>query len=165
MIGGVIASLLDEIFRRSLAFILISARLAEKVWVIVILFSEPFCSDPLFVTDMGFGEKAKVSRGKPANQSILMVKFSATLSGLQEAERLSDIYAHRKHGRAEFQHISCGHSGGSDGETKEALTDKVGKILYGYLGIAEDLDKLDFETKKRSSVRSKKQIKDIAVAP
>ncbi|XP_075093301.1 uncharacterized protein LOC107788967 [Nicotiana tabacum] len=115
--------------------------------------------------DMGFGEKAKVSRSKLANQSILMVKFSATLSGLQEAERLSDIYAHRKHGRAEFHHISCGHSGSSDGETKEALTDKVGKILYGYLGIAEDLDKLDSETKKRSSVRSKKQIKDIAVAP
>ncbi|MCE0482462.1 hypothetical protein HAX54_041259 [Datura stramonium] len=49
--------------------------------------------------DMGFGEKAKVSRGKPANQSILMVKFSATLSGLEEAVRLSEIYAHRKHGR------------------------------------------------------------------
>lgn len=115
--------------------------------------------------DMGFGEKAKVSRGKPANQSILMVKFSATLSGLEEAVRLCDIYAHRKHGRAEFQRISSGHSGNGDDETKESLTDKVGKILYGYLGIAEDLDKLDFETKKRSSVRSKKQIKDIAVAP
>ncbi|KAF3654949.1 putative pleiotropic drug resistance protein 2-like [Capsicum annuum] len=115
--------------------------------------------------DMGFGEKAKVSRGKPANQSILMVKFSATLSGLEEATRLSDIYAHRKHGREEFQRISSGHSGNNDDETKEPLTDKVGKILYGYLGIAEDLDKVDFETKKRSSVRSKKQIKDIAVAP
>ncbi|KAL3354435.1 hypothetical protein AABB24_018871 [Solanum stoloniferum] len=115
--------------------------------------------------EMGFGEKAKVSRGKPANQSILMVKFSATLSGLEEAVRLCDIYAHRKHGRAEFQRISSGHSGNNDDETKEPLTDKVGKILYGYLGIAEDLDKVDFETKKRSSVRSKKQIKDIAVAP
>ncbi|KAJ8551970.1 hypothetical protein K7X08_028413 [Anisodus acutangulus] len=115
--------------------------------------------------DMGFGEKAKVSRGKPASQSILMVKFSATLSGLEEAERLCDIYAHRKHGRAEFQRISSGHSGSRDDETKEPLTDPVGKILYGYLGIAEDLDKVDFETKKRSSVRSKKQIKDIAVAP
>ncbi|MCD7471218.1 hypothetical protein HAX54_011536 [Datura stramonium] len=115
--------------------------------------------------DMGFGEKAKVSRGKPANQSILMVKFSATLSGLEEAVRLSEIYAHRKHGREEFLRISSGHSGSSEDETKEPLTDKVGKILYGYLGIAEDLDKVDFETKKRSSVRSKKQIKDIAVAP
>ncbi|XP_060169753.1 uncharacterized protein LOC132600542 [Lycium barbarum] len=115
--------------------------------------------------DMGFGEKAKVSRGKPANQSILMVKFSATLSGLEEAERLCDIYAHRKHGRAELQRISSDHSGSIDDETKEPLTDPVGKILYGYLGIAEDLDKVDFETKKRSSVRSKKQIKDIAVAP
>ncbi|CAN4106570.1 unnamed protein product [Withania somnifera] len=115
--------------------------------------------------DMGFGEKAKVSRGKPANQSILMVKFSATLSGLEEAVRLSDIYAHRKHGRTEFERITSGQSGISDHETKEPLTDKVGKILYGYLGIAEDLDKLDFETKRRSSVRSKKQIKDIAIAP
>lgn len=94
-----------------------------------------------------------------------MVKFSATLSGLEEAVRLADIYAHRKHGRPEFQRIGSGHSGNNDDETKEPLTDKVGKILYGYLGIAEDLDKIDFEMKKRSSVRSKKQIKDIAVAP
>ncbi|CAN4119471.1 unnamed protein product [Withania somnifera] len=115
--------------------------------------------------DMGFGEKAKVSCGKPANQSILTVKFSATLSGLEEAVRLCDIYANRKHGRAEFQLISSGDSGNCGDEAKEPLTDKVEKTLYGYLGVAEDLDKLDFETKKRSSVRSKKQIKDIVVAP
>jgi len=153
------------IFRCSIAFILVSASLAKQILALVILFSESFVLILSLFTDMGFGEKAKVSRGKPANQSILMVKFSATLSGLEEAVRLCDIYAHRKHGRAEFQRISSGHSGNNDDETKEPLTDKVGKILYGYLGIAEDLDKVDFETKKRSSVRSKKQIKDIAVAP
>jgi hypothetical protein len=35
-------------------------------------------------------------------------------------------------------------------------------VLYGYLGISIDLDKLDFETKKRCVVKSKKEIKAVA---
>ncbi|KAK6235136.1 XS domain - like 7 [Theobroma cacao] len=107
-----------------------------------------------FLRDMGFGWGiSKVCRGKPANQSIMTVIFHGTFSGLKEAERLHKLYAENKHGRAEFQQINC-----SSGETKKAPLDKVKDVLYGYLGIAGDLDKLDFETKSRALVKSKKEI-------
>ncbi|GLJ45371.1 hypothetical protein SUGI_0955100 [Cryptomeria japonica] len=40
-----------------------------------------------------------------------------------------------------------------------------GKIFYGYTGIAGDLDKVDFDTKKRSLVKSRKDIEAIACDP
>lgn len=100
----------------------------------------------------------KVSRGKPANQSIMVVCYQPTLSGLLEAERLHQYFAENKHGRAELEQRSCPSSRGSSRRTESSLADKVASVLYGYFGIAEDLDKLDFETKKRSVVRSKKEM-------
>ncbi|XP_057484536.1 uncharacterized protein LOC130770911 [Actinidia eriantha] len=115
--------------------------------------------------DMGFGAKIKVCRGKPANQSIMVVKFNSTLSGLQEAEKLHKFYANNKHGRMEFQQINPNGSSSSDGETQKTSANKVEHLLYGYLGIAEDLDKLHFETKKWFYVKSKKGIQEMADAP
>ena len=112
------------------------------------------------IADKGFGRGiSKVCRGKPANQSIMTVIFHGSFSGLQEAERLHKLYAENKHGRAEFQRINC-----SSGETLKVPTDEVEDVLYGYLGIAGDLDKLDFETKSRSIVKSKKEIYAVADA-
>ncbi|PSR89882.1 suppressor of gene silencing like protein [Actinidia chinensis var. chinensis] len=115
--------------------------------------------------DMGFREKIKVCRGRPANQSIMVVKFNGTLSGLQEAEKLHKFYADNKHGRTEFQQINPNGSRSGDGETQKTSANKVEDLLYGYLGIAEDLDKLHFETKKWFYVKSKKGIQEIADAP
>ncbi|XWS52843.1 hypothetical protein CRYUN_Cryun11dG0107100 [Craigia yunnanensis] len=113
-----------------------------------------------FLKDKGFGRGiSKVCRGKPANQSIMTVIFHGSFSGLQEAERLHKLYAENKHGRAEFQRINC-----SSGETLKVPTYEVEDVLYGYLGIAGDLDKLDFETKSRSIVKSKKEIYAVADA-
>lgn len=99
-------------------------------------------------------------RGKPANQSIMTVIFHGTFSGLLKAERLHQLYSDNKHGRAEFQQINC-----NIGQPLKVPTNKVEDVLYGYLGIAGDLDKLDFETKSRSTVKSKKEIYAIAGAP
>ncbi|KAL7115971.1 hypothetical protein ACP275_04G214300 [Erythranthe tilingii] len=85
------------------------------------------------LTEMGFQSILKVSNGEPANQSTMVVKFNATLSGLQEAERLHRNYVQ------------------SSEREKEDL-------LYGHLGIAQDLDKLDFDTKKRCLLKSKNEI-------
>ncbi|CDP06963.1 unnamed protein product [Coffea canephora] len=108
--------------------------------------------------EMGFGDKTKVYRGKPANQSVLVVEFAGRLSGLQEAERLHKVYAGNDHGRAELLRIN------QNGETVSAPVNNMENILYGYLGIAEDLDKLDFDAKRRRVVKSRKAIKDIAEA-
>ncbi|KAF6166055.1 hypothetical protein GIB67_012952 [Kingdonia uniflora] len=108
---------------------------------------------------LGF-TSGKVCRGKPANQSIMVVKYLPTFSGFEEAEKLSKYYTENKQGRTEFQQIKP-----KEDTSGEAKVDKVEDVLYGYMGIAEDLDKLDFETKKRSVVKSKKEIQAIADAP
>ncbi|XXG88162.1 hypothetical protein AAC387_Pa12g0408 [Persea americana] len=114
--------------------------------------------------EMGFRAGSKVCRGKPANHSILVVKFLPTFSGLQEAERLHKYYAENKRGRKEFHQIASDDCI-SSGKVREAPVGKVEELLlYGYMGIAEDLDKLDFETKKRSLVKSRKEIEAIADA-
>ncbi|KAM7496877.1 hypothetical protein LguiA_021291 [Lonicera macranthoides] len=115
--------------------------------------------------DMGLGEKATICRGKPANQSIMVAKFNSTFSGLQEAERLHKFYAETKRGRAELQPMRSSNSSGRNVETRNEFASKAESVLFGYLGLAEDLDKLDFETKKRCFVKSKKEIQDIANAP
>ncbi|ONI01094.1 hypothetical protein PRUPE_6G121100 [Prunus persica] len=111
---------------------------------------------------IGFGGgKTKVCRGKPANQSILVVTFNATFSGLREAERLHKLFAENKHGRVEFHKISSAGLRNSSNGKQELLADEA-NCLYGYLGIAEDLDKLETETKKRCVVKSKREIQAIA---
>ncbi|KAH6793611.1 hypothetical protein C2S52_004088 [Perilla frutescens var. hirtella] len=114
--------------------------------------------------DMGFGSIVKVCNGKPANQSVLLVKFNGTLSGLQEAERFHQSYVESKHGRAEFKQLKS-ESGSSTRGAKVKSSRREDNFLYGYLGIAEDLDKLDFDTKKRSILRSKTKILRIVDAP
>ncbi|KAK4440633.1 hypothetical protein Salat_0398200 [Sesamum alatum] len=113
--------------------------------------------------DMGYGSILKVCNGKPANQSVMLVKFNGTLSGLQEAERFHNTYIKSKHGRAELKQLKSKH-GGSRGRTGAISSDVEETFLYGHLGIAEDLDKLDFDTKKRCILRSKKEILSIADA-
>ncbi|KAK8697744.1 hypothetical protein V6N13_113882 [Hibiscus sabdariffa] len=113
-----------------------------------------------FLRDTGFGQGiSKVCRGKPANQSIMVVIFHGTFSGLRDAERLHNLYVENKHGRDEFLRVNYG-----GGETQKGSLNKVKDVLYGYLGIAGDLDKLDFETKSHSVIKSKKEIYGIADA-
>lgn len=116
-----------------------------------------------FGLDMGFKSILKVCNGKPANQSVMLVKFNGTLSGLREAERFHKSYIKSKHGRVEFKQLKS-ESGSSRGK-KLASSEREDEFLYGYLGIAEDLDKLDFDTKKRCVLKSKKQILSIVRAP
>ncbi|XP_043699878.1 uncharacterized protein LOC122650539 [Telopea speciosissima] len=119
----------------------------------------------VILKDMGFGGgKTKVCHGSPANQSIMVVKFGPTFSGLQDAERLHNYYYENKRGRQELQRINA-HCSYENGNAETVQGDEMEPVLYGYLGIAEDLDKLDFETKKRSLVKSKNNIKAIADAP
>ncbi|KAL1557645.1 hypothetical protein AAHA92_08198 [Salvia divinorum] len=113
--------------------------------------------------DMGYKSILKVCYGKPANQSVLLVKFNGTLSGLREAGRLDKSYIKSKHGRTDFKQLKseCGSSRGKNVVSSE----REDGFLYGYLGITEDLDKLDFDTKKRCVLKSKKQILSIVDAP
>ncbi|XP_065870198.1 uncharacterized protein [Euphorbia lathyris] len=118
-----------------------------------------------FLRGKGFfvGGKIKVCLGKPADQSVILVKFLGTFTGLGQAEKLNKYFVENKRGREEFKEKSSSSSSsnleGIEGEKIEE------QLLYGYMGIADDLDKMDFNTKKWITVKSKKDIQDLADAP
>lgn len=117
--------------------------------------------------DKGFHlGKMKICLGNPGDHSVILVKFLGTFSGLQEAERLNKIFLDRKHGRLGFDQAISG-SGAMDESMKgDDQSEKLEDVLlYGYMGISEDLDSVDLDTKKRCSVKSKKEIHEIADAP
>lgn len=119
----------------------------------------PYCPNCL-TTEMGFGgDKTKVVRGKPANQSIMVASLHGTFSGLFEAESLHKRFIEKGQGKIDFDHNSSSQKRIQG--TVKAPEDKS-SVLYGYLGTAEDLDKLDFEMKKRCVVKSRKEIQVIA---
>lgn len=108
----------------------------------------------------------KVRLGKYANCSIMLVKFLGTFSGLQEAEKIHEYFVKNKHGRKYLEQITSSKGKNKDGEGENGNGEKESeRVLFGYMGIAEDLDKVDFDTKRKCLIKSKKEIKDIADAP
>lgn len=107
----------------------------------------------------------KVKMGNPARNSIMLVKFLGTFSGLQDAEKLQKYFVENKRGRIDFEKVGSGKSK----SIKNVEGKKGGQfdelVLYGYMGIAEDLDLVDYDTKRKCSIKSKKEIQDIADAP
>ncbi|KAE8657584.1 DNA/RNA polymerases superfamily protein [Hibiscus syriacus] len=114
-----------------------------------------------FLRNKGFvGGKITVCLGRPADQSIMVVKFLGTFTGLATAERLHKYFVENKHGRIEFTSKNNGeHSNEEMGDNLEE------QLLYGYMAISEDLDKLDFHNRKWSVVKSKKEIQDLVNDP
>ncbi|GFQ02119.1 hypothetical protein PHJA_002355800 [Phtheirospermum japonicum] len=80
-----------------------------------------------------------------------------------EAERYHNRYAESNHGRAELKLLKSDLNG--EMSTHVVSDEREEDFLYGHLGIAEDLDKLDFDTKKRCVLRSKNEILSIVNAP
>ncbi|XVE75537.1 hypothetical protein DITRI_Ditri12bG0101600 [Diplodiscus trichospermus] len=119
-----------------------------------------------FLRGKGFvGGKITVSLGRPADQSIMVVKFLGTFTGLAMAERLHKYLVENKRGRLEFQRIASS-NGKSSMEEMGIQGDKLEEqLLYGYMAIAEDMDKLDYHSRKWSLIKSKKEIQDLANDP
>ena len=103
--------------------------------------------------------------GRPADQSIMVVKFLGTFTGLEMAERLHKYLVENKRGRLEFQRITSNNGKSSIEETGIQGDRLEEQLLYGYMAIAEDLDKLDFHNRKWSLIKSKKEIQDLANDP
>lgn len=105
------------------------------------------------LTDIGVAcEKAKVSLGRPANQSVFLVKFLPTISGFQEAMIIHEHFTTNNHGKEEFQQMKGGKG------IRVAPVDKLEELLYAHIAVAEDLGYLDEETKRRCVIRSKNDI-------
>ncbi|EOY19082.1 hypothetical protein QUC31_006244 [Theobroma cacao] len=119
-----------------------------------------------FLRDKGFiGGKITVCLGRPADQSIMVVKFLGTFTGLAMAERLHKYFVGQDRGRVDFQQITSNNGKSSVGEMQIQVDKLEEQLLYGYMAIAEDLDKLDFHNRKWSLIKSKKEIQDLANDP
>ncbi|KAG8090711.1 hypothetical protein GUJ93_ZPchr0011g27459 [Zizania palustris] len=112
--------------------------------------------------EMGFsGASARTLFGNDGQRSML-VKFAGSLAGLNEAERLAQIFGNQGHGRAEWcrvRNIPPSADGGSNPllvkvDTKGEQT----WVLYGYLATAWDLDMLDPESKQNAAIKSRNEL-------
>ncbi|KAK4279548.1 hypothetical protein QN277_011314 [Acacia crassicarpa] len=119
-----------------------------------------------FIRGKGFLRgRIKVCLGKPADQSVILVKFLGTFVGLGDAERLNNYFSDYKRGRLEFERIKSKTSRCCVLDENEIQGDKMEGILYGYMGIAEDMDILDFHSKKRCIIKSRKEIEQLEKDP
>lgn len=106
--------------------------------------------------------RVKMSLGCPADQSVMVLKFLPTFSGLTDAERLNKFFLEKRHGRVNFEQSKGLNGKGNDvGKTAEGNEIEEEEVLYGYLGIAEDLDSVEFNIRKSSSIKSKKEILEL----
>lgn len=104
--------------------------------------------------------------GRPADQSVMVVKFLGTFTGLGSAERLQTYFAENKRGRAEFELLTSNNSKRSSTSVEAGMQgDEPESLLYGYMAISEDLDLVDFHTKNYCEVKSKQEIVDLDNAP
>ncbi|KAK9161016.1 hypothetical protein Syun_007357 [Stephania yunnanensis] len=115
------------------------------------------------IRDLGFsGGKSRSLYGKDGHQGITLVKFAGDQSGLKEALRLADFFEKDNHGRKAWVRVEPTLSG-RDEENNVNLVkvdEKTGekkRIFYGYLGTASDLEKLDFEGRKKAGIESRRE--------
>lgn len=114
--------------------------------------------------DLGFTTgKSKAMFGREGHLGITVVKFGGDHSGLKDAMRLADFFERQKHGRGSWASLRSGSGSGRD-EDKDPnfvkFDNKTGekeRVLYGYLGTVFDLDSLDFDTKKKVTIESKRE--------
>lgn len=118
-----------------------------------------------FIRGKGFVRgRIKLCLGKPADQSTILVKFLGTFVGLGDAERIHKYLSDSNRGRADYERIKSGGVTSCNIEETDQ-GDKVESFLYGYVAIAEDLEKLDFNSKNWSTVKSRKDIDDLDKDP
>ena len=115
--------------------------------------------------ELGFGGgKAKSLYGKDGHLGVTLVKFAGDQSGLKEAMRLAEHFEKENHGRKAWARVQPLTLGKDDENNPNLvrLDEKKGekkRVLYGYLGTAFDVDKVDFDTRKKVSIESRKEYK------
>lgn len=106
-----------------------------------------------------------MSLGTSPNNSVMLVKFLGTFPGLQEAEKLHKYFVDGKRGRTGFERTLVEGNVRNLREGRKNVEKLDESALYGYMGIAEDLDEVDHDTKRRCLIRSRKEIQDFENAP
>lgn len=102
-------------------------------------------------------EKIKISDGR---EGAVIVKYQATFSCLNEAERLHHRFATSGHGREDWLKF-LDNNNTEEGFRDVAKTQQKKGVLYGYLALASDLEKVDLDFRGHCMVRSRKEIEAI----
>ncbi|BAT94072.1 uncharacterized protein HKW66_Vig0195120 [Vigna angularis] len=117
------------------------------------------------IRELGFmGGKSKSLYGREGHLGITLVKFAGDQSGFKEAIRLAEHFEKENHGRNDWTRLQS-QTLGKDDENNANLVkvdEKKGekrRVLYGYLGTAFDLDKVDFDTRKKAVIESRREYK------
>ncbi|KAI3754850.1 hypothetical protein L1987_54642 [Smallanthus sonchifolius] len=111
--------------------------------------------------DFGFTTgKPKSMYGRDGHMGTTVVKFAGDQTGLKDAMRLADFFEKQKHGRGHWASVKPVFRPGNDDPNFVKLDKKTGekeRILYGYLGTVFDLEIVDFDTRKKVTVESKRE--------
>lgn len=105
------------------------------------------------------GGKSKALYNRDGHQGVTLVKFTNDQLGLKEAFQLAEFFEKENHGRRSWAHVQS-LTAGKDDENNPNLvmvderTGEKKRIFYGYLGTSADLDKIDFETRKKIGIES-----------
>lgn len=117
----------------------------------------------IWFLELGFGGgKSRSIYGKDGHLGITVVKFANSKSGLEEAERLAEYFEKEKNGRKDWARVLQTSQSGDDENNPylvkvDLKTGEKKRIFYGYLGTASDLDKVDFDARKRSQIKSRRE--------
>ncbi|KAJ0264728.1 Uncharacterized protein HA466_0030300 [Hirschfeldia incana] len=107
--------------------------------------------------------KSRALYGRDGHLGITLFKFAGDDSGLREALRVADYFEKTNRGRKTWAGLPP-FTPSSDDEKNPSLMEIDGKtgekrrVLYGYLATVKDLDKVDMETKKKTTVESLREL-------
>nr|XP_004300997.2 PREDICTED: uncharacterized protein LOC101304679 [Fragaria vesca subsp. vesca]XP_011464139.1 PREDICTED: uncharacterized protein LOC101304679 [Fragaria vesca subsp. vesca] len=119
-----------------------------------------------YIRALGFGSgKSKSLYGRDGHLGTTIIKFSADEAGLKEALRMTEFFEKDNHGRRAWYHVQPLTMGNKDDENNPYLvkldekTREKKRVFYGYLGTASDLEKVDFDTRKKAAIESWREFK------
>ncbi|XP_076952518.1 uncharacterized protein LOC143626259 [Bidens hawaiensis] len=114
--------------------------------------------------DIGFTTgKPKSMYGRDGHMGTTVVKFASDESGLKDAIKLADFFEKERRGRGSWASVQHMYKPGNDDEKDPNLvkldknTGQKERILYGYLGTVFDLEIVDFDTRKKVTIESKRE--------
>lgn len=109
-------------------------------------------------------ERVKIATGR---RGMVIIKCAPVLSGLHDAEHLHKHFASSGLGRDDWMRVEIDKqkSNADAARVPEEEKSKKKNMLYGYIALAYDLDKVDLDLHRRCQIKSRKDIEVIAGDP
>lgn len=107
--------------------------------------------------------KSRALYGRDGHLGITLFKFAGDDSGLREALKIAEYFEKMNRGRKSWAGLQP-FTPSKDDENNPSLMEVDGKtgekrrVLYGYLATVKDLDKVDMETKKKTTIESLREL-------